>query len=73
MQNSTSKNETLCGGGCCSAAGCESRGSEPGFFAKRPWIWIIAAFAIMFTAWGVMFTMAYRHQPKPVPMVNGGE
>lgn len=72
MPNSTSKNDTLCAGDC-HGPGCGSREREPGFFAKRPWIWVIAAFGIMFTAWGVMFTMAYRHQPKTVPMVNGGE
>ena len=43
---------------------------EPGFFGKRPWLYVVVAFLIMFSAWTVMFTVAIKHQPKSVPFAT---
>ena len=41
-----------------------------GFFGKRPWLYVVIAFMIMFTAWGFMFTLAIKHRPETVPLVT---
>lgn len=41
-----------------------------GFFASRPWLFVIAAFFLMFTAWTIMFSMAAMHPVASVPMVS---
>ncbi len=56
--------------GCCSRKAAAEKPRELGFFGKRPWLYVVVAFMIMFSAWGVMFTMAIKHQPKAVPFAN---
>lgn len=46
---------------------------KPGFLARRPWIWVFVAFAIMFSAWGVMFTLAMKHIPENVELAQGAK
>lgn len=56
--------------GCCTRKALAAKPkAEPGFLAKRPWLWVFVAFGIMFTAWTVMFTLAMKHQPEVVPLV----
>ena len=58
MPTNTSKNSDL------------SQEPALGFFAKRPWLWVVAAFGIMFSAWAVMFTLAFKNIPENVPLVQ---
>ncbi len=41
-----------------------------GMLAKRPWLLVIAAFGLMFTAWGVLMYFATTNQPASVPLVT---
>lgn len=69
MQTSTSKNKASCR--CDKNCGCclkKPKQREPGFLARRPWIWVCVAFGLMFSAWTVMFTLAMHHQPEVVPL-----
>ncbi len=75
MQTSTSKNNSACR--CDKNCGCclkkqrpqqPQKQSTPGFLGRRPWIWVCVAFALMFSAWTVMFTLAMHHQPEVVPL-----
>ncbi len=77
MPASTSKSSSACR--CSKDCGCCTRKAlaalpppgpkPPGFLARRPWIWVLVAFGIMFSAWTVMFTMAMKNQPEVVPLV----
>lgn len=74
MPASTSKNSGTCkcskDCGCCTRkALARSAKPQPGFFAKRPWLWVFVAFGIMFSAWTVMFSLAIKNQPAVVPLV----
>jgi hypothetical protein len=37
---------------------------------SRPWIWIVAAFAVMLAFWSVVVTIAVRKLPDSVPVVS---
>ncbi|MBL9143614.1 MAG: hypothetical protein JNM99_08000 [Verrucomicrobiaceae bacterium] len=43
---------------------------KPGFIGKRPWLFVIFAFGVMFSAWGVMIFMAVKHQPEAIPLAK---
>ncbi len=58
--------------GCClKKKPATAAPAEPklGFFGKRPWLYVVIAFMIMFTAWGFMFTLAIKYRPETVPLV----
>ena len=38
------------------------------FIKNRPWIWIVAGFIVLWSAWGVFFTIAAKYQPEKVPL-----
>lgn len=38
------------------------------FLKKRPWILVCIAFAILFTAWGILFSIALDNQPEKIPL-----
>ena len=77
MPANTSKSSSTCrcdkDCGCCSRkaqAAAPPPAPEPGFLAKRPWIWVFVAFGIMFSAWSVMFTLAIKNQPVNVELAE---
>ena len=37
---------------------------------KRPWLFVVFAFGVMFSAWGVMIFMAVKHQPEAIPLAK---
>jgi hypothetical protein len=39
-----------------------------GFFARRPWLFVVGAFCVLFAAWGTMFYLAYTNLPELVPL-----
>ncbi len=41
-----------------------------GWLARRPWLWIVAAFVVLFSAWTVFIIVALKHQPETVPLVD---
>lgn len=41
-----------------------------GFLARHPWLFVVAAFLVMFTAWGVMFSVAASHPVTTIPLVS---
>lgn len=49
---------------------CRSDAKEPGFLGKRPWLFVVGAFVLLFTAWTVLFVVAYKHQPENIPLVQ---
>lgn len=71
--HSTSKSSSACrcsqDCGCCTRKALAAAAAAPGFFGRRPWIWIFVAFGIMFSAWTVMFTLAIKNQPEAVELV----
>lgn len=38
----------------------------PGFFRKRPWLFVVAAFVLLITAWTVLITIAVKNRPEDV-------
>ena len=64
MPNKTSNSDC----GCDSAQGTCVK--QPGFIGKRPWLFVIFAFCMMFSAWGVMIFMAVKHQPETIPLAK---
>lgn len=75
MPSNTSKSKSACkcdqNCGCCTRKqSAAAMSKEPGFIGKRPWLLVIAAFMVLFAVWGTMFTLAFKHQPKSVPMVG---
>ncbi len=38
------------------------------FLRQRPWIWVFVAFLVLFAAWTILFTVAFRNQPETVPV-----
>ena len=46
--------------------------SEPvlqvGFFRSRPWLWVVFAFVLLFSAWTALFYIAIQNQPEVIPM-----
>lgn len=39
-----------------------------GFIARRPWLWVVLAFVVLLSAWGVLFYIAIKNQPEVVPL-----
>ena len=79
---STSKNSDSCR--CNKDCGCCARKAKsaepqppsapaPGFLASRPWIWVFVAFALMFSAWSIMFSLAIKNQPQNVELAHGAK
>lgn len=71
MPPNTSKNNACrcdqnCG--CCLKKRPAAPAPEPGFLGKRPWLFVVAAFMLLFAVWGTMFTLAYKYQPKTVDL-----
>jgi len=66
--SNTSSNKCRCDQkcGCC----LKKKKKEPGFIGKRPWLLVIVAFGMMFSAWSVMIYMAVTHQPEVIPLVT---
>jgi hypothetical protein len=77
MPANTSKNKSSCkcdsNCGCCTRKqlAAESAKREPGFIGKRPWLFIVAAFIVLFAVWGTMFTLAFTHQPEQIVIKSG--
>lgn len=40
--------------------------SEPGFLRKRPWLFVVAAFVLLITAWTILITIAVKNRPDEV-------
>ena len=38
------------------------------FLKQRPWIWVLIAFVVLFTAWGSFFAIAIKNQPEKIPL-----
>lgn len=39
-----------------------------GFFRSRPWLWVVLAFALLFSAWTALFYIAIHNQPEVIPL-----
>lgn len=37
---------------------------------KRPWLWIVFAFAVLITAWIFFIRIALENQPESLPLVE---
>lgn len=68
IPSNTSRSDCRCNKDCgC----CENRqAKQPGFIGKRPWLFVIAAFGVMFSAWTVMVYFAVTHQPETIPLAT---
>jgi hypothetical protein len=64
--SNTSKSNCRCDTGCCE----NQQVKQPGFIGKRPWLLVIAAFGVMFSAWTVMVYFAVTHQPETIPLAT---
>lgn len=42
------------------------------YLRERPWIWVVVAFVLLFSAWTTLFTIALKNQPEKVPLVDMG-
>jgi hypothetical protein len=45
-----------------------SSSEQLGFLGKRPWLFVIAAFMLLFGAWTALFILAYQNQPQAIPV-----
>lgn len=45
-----------------------SSSSSLGFFASRPWLWVVFAFVVLISAWSVLFYIALNNQPEVIPL-----
>jgi len=68
-QNSTSSSNPVCR--CDRNCGCCTKrktvpAAKSGFFRKRPWLWVVLAFALLLTAWTTFFYIAYHNQPQVI-------
>ncbi|MBL9153148.1 MAG: hypothetical protein JNK37_11700 [Verrucomicrobiales bacterium] len=43
------------------------------YLRERPWIWVVVAFVLLFSAWTTLFTIALKNQPEKVPLVEMGD
>ena len=68
MDTSTPNNTS--GSDCCSDSPQGASVKKPGFIGKRPWLFVVFAFGVMFSAWGVMIFMAVKHQPEAIPLAK---
>jgi hypothetical protein len=39
-----------------------------GFLGRRPWLFVVAAFVMLFSAWSALFYIAMNNQPETVPL-----
>jgi hypothetical protein len=37
---------------------------------RRPWLWIVGAFAVLMCIWAAMVTIAVRNVPQNVPLIE---
>lgn len=56
--------------GCCLKKKSAAAKAEPGFLGKRPWLFVVFAFMLLFSAWGALFYIAIKHRPETVPLVT---
>jgi hypothetical protein len=35
---------------------------------RRPWLFVVAAFVMLFSAWSALFYIAMNNQPETVPL-----
>ncbi len=40
----------------------------PGWFNRRPWLYVLLAFAILLAAWGALITIAFRNAQEKIPV-----
>ncbi len=45
-----------------------SKSESLGFFALRPWLWVVLAFVVLISAWSVLVYIALNNQPEVVPL-----
>jgi hypothetical protein len=45
-----------------------SNDSAAGFLGRRPWLFVVAAFVLLISAWSVLFYIAMNNQPESVPL-----
>ena len=45
-----------------------SNDTAPGFLGRRPWLFVVAAFVMLISAWSVLFYIAMNNQPESVPL-----
>lgn len=39
-----------------------------GFLGRCPWLFVVAAFVVLISAWSVLFYIAMHNQPESVPL-----
>ena len=39
-----------------------------GWLARRPWLWVVLAFAVLLSAWSALFYVAMNNQPESIPL-----
>jgi hypothetical protein len=40
----------------------------PGLFTRRPWLFVVMAFALLIAAWAAMVTIAVKNGQEKVPV-----
>ncbi len=45
-----------------------SKSESRGFFTSRPWLWVVFAFVMLFSAWTALFYIAMNNQPESIPL-----
>lgn len=66
----TSKSNCRCDKNCGCCLKKTRRKNLLGWLVARPWLLVIVAFMLMFSAWGVMIYFAVNNQPVRVPMTT---
>lgn len=73
-QNNTSSSDAGCrcnrDCGCCSRKTQAAEKVSEGFFRKRPWLLVVLAFALLFSAWTAFFIIAYRNPTQQIPVTQ---
>lgn len=69
--NNTSSGDSACrcdrNCGCCKRKELAAAAKPaPGFFRKRPWLWVLLAFVLLFSAWTAFFYIAWHNQPQTI-------
>lgn len=41
-----------------------------GFLGRRPWLFVVAAFVMLLSAWSALFYIALQNQPETVPLTH---
>lgn len=39
-----------------------------GFFARRPWLWVVIIFLLLIAAWTFLIVTAVKNRPQKVPL-----